>query len=154
MRLIDFIDERSIILNLEETDKDKLLCSVIENMHKSEIVSDQHETEKAILAREQLMSTGVGNGIAIPHAKTDSVENITIAIATIPKGINYKAFDKKKVYILFMLLSPKNAASENLKVLTTIAKILRSNQNFVDKLLKSQSPKEIIEHIAKEEMKI
>ncbi len=154
MRLIDFIDERSIMLNLAETEKDKLLCSMIENMAKSEIVSDQHETEKAILAREQLMSTGVGNGIAIPHAKTNSVKGITISIATVPNGINYRAFDKKKVYILFMLLSPKEAASENLKVLTTIAKILRSNQNFVDKLINAGSPKEIIEHIAKEEMKI
>ncbi len=154
MKLIDFIDERAIMLNVEETDKDRLLCSMIENMYKSNIVVDQQETEKAILAREQLMSTGVGNGIAIPHAKTDSVEGITISIATVPNGINYKSFDKKKVYILFMLLSPKDAASENLKVLTTIAKLLRSNQNFVDKLVSSQNPKEIIEQIAKEEMKL
>ena len=154
MRLIDFIDERAVMLDLDGTDKDKLLCSMVERLYKSGIIEDQQEAEKAILAREQLMSTGVGNGIAIPHAKTSSIKSITIAIATLPKGINYKAFDKKKVHILFMLLSPKEAASENLKVLTTIAKILRGNQNFVDKLVKSESAKELIESIAKEEMKV
>lgn len=154
MRLIDFINEKNVMIDITETDKEKLLCYMVDRLAKNDSISDYKEVEKAILAREQLMSTGVGNGIAIPHAKTIAVESITIAIAVLKKGINYKAVDKKKVHIIFMLLSPKNAASENLKVLTTIAKLLRSNQVFIDKLINSEDTKEIIELIAKEEMKI
>ncbi len=154
MRLIDFINEKYVMLNLEEADKDKLLCSMVEHLNKHNAIDDEKEAEKAILAREQLMSTGVGNGIAIPHAKTNAVSKIVVAVATLPRGINYKAFDRKKVHIVFMLLSPKEAASENLKVLTTIAKVLSGNQNFVDKLVQTDNAKELIEQIAKEEMKI
>lgn len=154
MRLVDFIDERLVMLDLTETDKDKLLCYMVDKIAECGFIDDYKETEKAILAREQLMSTGVGNGIAIPHTKTSSVKSITISIATLKKGINYKAVDKKKVHIVLMLLSPKDAASENLKALTTIAKMLRGNQVFVDKLINCESATELIELMAKEEMKI
>ena len=100
------------------------------------------------------MSTGVGNGIAIPHAKTDAVDKIVLTVATIKNGINYKSVDKKKVFIVFMLLAPKDSASENLKVLTTIAKILRDNSHFVEKLINTDKNEDIISLIAKEEMKL
>lgn len=154
MSLIDFIDSQAIMLDVQETDKEKLLSKMVERLDSCGLILDLEEAENAIMAREQLMSTGVGNGIAIPHAKTDSVKSITLSIATIKNGINYKSVDKKKVFVIFMLLAPKDAASENLKVLTSIAKILRDNPHFIEKLIKSDSPSELIELIAKEEMKI
>ena len=154
MSLIDYINKESIIIDLKETDKECFLSKMIEKLDSLGLLINKDEVEHAIMAREQLMSTGIGNGIAIPHAKTDSVNNIIISIATIKNGINYKSIDKNKVFVVFMLVTPKNSSSENLKVLTSIAKIFRDNSNFLEKLINAKKSQEIIELIGKEEMKI
>ncbi|WP_085169500.1 PTS sugar transporter subunit IIA, partial [Brachyspira hyodysenteriae] len=124
MSLIDYINKDSIMIDVQETEKERLLSKMVERLDECKLLLNKNDAEHAIMAREQLMSTGVGNGIAIPHAKTDAVKNI---------GINYKSVDKKKVFAVFMLLAPKTSASENLKVLTAIAKILRDNPHFLEK---------------------
>lgn len=154
MSLIDYIDKASIMLDVQEVDKERILTKMVERLDECGLLLDKEEAEHSIMAREQLMSTGVGNGIAIPHAKTDAVKSIVLSVATVKNGINYKSVDKKKVFIIFMLLSPKDAASENLKVLTSIAKILRDNLHFIEKLINTESAEDVIELIAKEEMKI
>ncbi|MBI4977916.1 MAG: PTS sugar transporter subunit IIA [Spirochaetes bacterium] len=154
MKLIDCMDERAIILNIQDTDKEAVLSKIVDVLAQNALVSDKAEVERAILTRERLMSTGVGSGIAIPHAKTEKVDKITIAFATSRLGIRYKAVDKKNVHVIFMLIAPKDAASENLKILTIIAKILRGNTALSEKLLKAESPREVIDLIAKEEAKI
>ncbi|EKV55927.1 PTS sugar transporter subunit IIA [Brachyspira hampsonii] len=154
MSLIDYINKDSIMIDVQETDKERLLSKMVERLDECKLLINKNDAEHAIMAREQLMSTGVGNGIAIPHAKTDAVENIVLSVATIKNGINYKSVDKKKVFAVFMLLAPKTSASENLKVLTAIAKILRDNPHFLEKLINVEKPEEIMELIAKEEMKI
>ncbi|WP_304332236.1 PTS sugar transporter subunit IIA [Brachyspira innocens] len=154
MSLIDYINKESIMIDVQETEKERLLSKMVERLDSCGLLVSKDDAEHAIIAREQLMSTGVGNGIAIPHAKTDAVNNIVLSVATIKNGINYKSVDKKKVFAVFMLLAPKNSASENLKVLTAIAKILRDNPHFLEKLINAEKSDEIMELIAKEEMKI
>ena len=154
MNLIDYINKESIMIDVQETDKEHLLSKMVERLDSCGLLINKEEAEHAIIAREQLMSTGVGNGIAIPHAKTDAVKSIVLSVKNIKNGINYKSVDKKKVFAVFMLLAPKNSASENLKVLTAIAKILRDNPHFLEKLINAEKPDEIMELIAKEEMKI
>ena len=154
MSLIDYINKDSIMIDVQETEKERLLSKMVERLDSCGLLVSKDDAEHAIIAREQLMSTGVGNGIAIPHAKTDAVNNIVLSVATIKNGINYKSVDKKKVFAVFMLLAPKNSASENLKVLTAIAKILRDNPHFLEKLINAEKSDEIMELIAKEEMKI
>lgn len=154
MSLIDYINKESIMIDVQETDKENLLSKMVERLDSCGLLLNKDDAEHAIMAREQLMSTGVGNGIAIPHAKTDAVKSIILSVATIKNGINYKSVDKKKVFAVFMLLAPKDSASENLKVLTAIAKILRDNPHFLEKLINAEKSDEVIELIAKEEMKI
>lgn len=154
MSLIDYISTDAIMLDVQETSKEVLLSKMVERLDSCALLENKDGAENAIMAREHLMSTGVGNGVAIPHAKTDAVKAIRLSIATIKNGIAYKSVDNKPVFIIFMLLSPKNAASDNLKVLTSIAKLLRDNPNFVEKLAKADEASEIVELIAKEEMKV
>lgn len=154
MSLIDYINVDAIMLDVQESDKETLLSKMLERLDSCDLLENREGAENAIMAREQLMSTGVGNGVAIPHAKTDAVKTIRLTVATIKNGIAYKSVDSKPVFVVFMLLSPRNAASDNLKVLTSIAKLLRDNPNFLEKLIKSDTPSEFIELIAKEEMKI
>ena len=154
MSLIDYINADAIMLDVQESDKETLLSKMLERLDSCDLLENREGAENAIMAREQLMSTGVGNGVAIPHAKTDAVKTIRLTVATIKDGIAYKSVDNKPVFVVFMLLSPRNAASDNLKVLTSIAKLLRDNPNFLEKLIKADTASEFIELIAKEEMKI
>ena len=154
MSLIDYLNKESIMIDVQATDQEHLLSKMVERLNSCGLLLNKDDAEHAIMAREQLMSTGVGNGIAIPHAKTDAVKSIILSVATIKNGINYKSVDKKKVFAVFMLLAPKDSASENLKVLTAIAKILRDNPHFLEKLINAEKSDEVIELIAKEEMKI
>lgn len=154
MSLIDYINKESIMIDVQETEKESLLSKMVTRLNECGLIINKNDAEHAIIAREQLMSTGVGNGIAIPHAKTDSVKNIVLSVATIKNGINYKSIDKKKVFVVFMLLAPRNSASENLKVLTAIAAILKDNSHFLEKLINAEKANDVIELIAKEEMKI
>ena len=154
MSLIDYINADAIMLDVQESDKETLLSKMLERLDSCDLLENREGAENAIMAREQLMSTGVGNGVAIPHARTDAVKTIRLTVATIKNGIAYKSVDNKPVFVIFMLLSPRNAASDNLKVLTSIAKLLRDNPNFLEKLIKADTASEFIELIAKEEMKI
>ena len=142
MSLIDYINKESIMIDVQETDKERFLSKMVERLDSCGLLVNKDDAEHAIIAREQLMSTGVGNGIAIPHAKTDAVKSIILSVATIKNGINYKSVDKKKVFAVFMLLAPKDSASENLKVLTAIAKILRDSPHFLEKLINVEKPEE------------
>lgn len=151
MELHELMKEECILLDIEETDKEKALTKIVSALAAQSLLRDSAEVERAILARERLMSTGVGSGIAIPHAKTDGVSNIVIAMATSKEGIKFKSPDKRDVKVIFMLIVPKEAVAENLKILTLIAKILRGNNRLIDDILSQTSEKAVIELIAKEE---
>lgn len=154
MSLIDYINKDSIMIDVQETNKERLLSKMVERLDSCGLLLNKEEAEHSIMAREKLMSTGVGNGVAIPHSKTHAVKSIAIAIATIKNGINYKSPDKKKVFLIFMLISPKDSASDNLKVLTSIAAILRDNVHFIEKVIKAEKSEDILSLIAKEEMRV
>lgn len=154
MSLIDYIDKSSIMIDVQETSKERLLSKMVERLDNCKLLLNKEEAEHSIMAREKLMSTGVGSGVAIPHSKTNAVKSIVLTIATVKNGINYKAPDNKKVFVIFMLLSPKDSASDNLKVLTSIAAILRDNTHFIEKLINAEKSDDILELIAKEEMRV
>ncbi len=154
MSLIDYINKDSIMIDVQETNKDRLLSKMVERLDSCKLLLNKEEAEHSIMARERLMSTGVGNGVAIPHSKTQAVKSIALTIATVKNGINYKSPDNKKVFVIFMLLSPKDSASDNLKVLTSIASILRDNNHFIEKLINAEKSDDILSLIAKEEMRV
>ena len=91
MSLIDYINKDAIMIDVQETDKERLLSKMVERLNECGLLLSKDEAEHSIMAREKLMSTGVGNGIAIPHAKTDAVDKIVLTVATIKNGINYKS---------------------------------------------------------------
>jgi len=86
------------------------------------------------MEREQLGSTGIGGGIAIPHGKLASVKSIRIGFGLSKKGVQYDSLDNKPVHLFFLLLTPENSAGEHLKVLAQISKLLKMDQ-FKKKLL-------------------
>ena len=97
---------------------------------------------KALIEREKSMSTGIGKGIAIPHCVIDQIEEPKIAMAILPKGINFEAIDDEPVQIIILLLSPKSKMQLHVKNLAAIAKFMNNDQ-LKDKLISLKDSSEI-----------
>ncbi len=102
------------------------------------------------MVRENLESTGIGNGIAIPHARCDDVDELTVICGISRDGIDFDALDGKPVYVIFLIVSPDKNKSLYLRVLANISRLLRHTP-VRDELIRARNPKEAIEIIKKYE---
>ena len=109
------------------------------------------EVERVLLEREALQSTGIGEGVAIPHGALAQLENQCAALLIVPGGVEFSAIDDTKVNILFAVIGPKRATGEHLKTLARVSRLLR-NRGFRDQLVGAESPGAAFDLIAAEEV--
>ncbi|HHS14285.1 MAG TPA: PTS sugar transporter subunit IIA [bacterium] len=138
MRISGLLSEKTIS-RLTRTDKQGVIEELLDLAMNSGQVHDREEALRAILAREALMSTGLEKGIAVPHAKTRAVSEITMALGVSEGGVDFHSADGKPSYIFFFLLAPENAAGPNVQVLAQIAR-LTHDRSFCEDLRKAESP--------------
>lgn len=129
MDIHSLINPARVILDLRSSSKREALLEIIENLGKSEGVTDTTALRKAILDREEIMSTGVGLTIAVPHAKLSSVKAFTLALARSAKGIDYDSLDGQPVRIIVMIAAPDNDQNTYLRVLASVMQVLRNDVN-------------------------
>jgi nitrogen PTS system EIIA component len=110
------------------------------------------EVERVLLERESLQSTGIGEGVAIPHGALPQLENQCAALLIVPDGVGFDAIDNTPVTILFAVIGPKRATGEHLKTLARVSRLLR-NKAFRDQLVGAPSASVIYDLIASEEAK-
>jgi len=127
---------------IETTDKNKALEEICGLMSAAEAVKDTEELRKAIFDRENIISTSIGLGIAIPHVRLESVTGMTIAVGVVKGGIDYKSFDDLPVHIIIMIAAPEGAHREYLSVLAKIALLLK-NESLRNTIMDAESPQEI-----------
>jgi PTS system nitrogen regulatory IIA component len=146
MKLLDFVVPKSILPNLQVETKESAIRAMVESLRKSETVaaSDLESIVAAILKREELGSTGIGNGVAVPHTKHPSVGSLIATVALAKNGVDFASLDGEAVYILFLLVSPPDRPGDHLRALETISRHLR-NQNFCNFLKQAKSPEEVVE---------
>ena len=133
MRIVDLLDKRSITLNASPKTKLEAIDMLIELQVKGGRIADREKYKKGILAREEMSSTAVGEGIAIPHAKSDAVKAPSLAAMTVPDGVDYDSMDDEPSNILFMIAAP-NDGDVHLEVLARLMTILM-DEDFRAKLL-------------------
>lgn len=150
VKITDYMSEELILLNLKAKNKDEALKELSALIGKSEKIEKKDVIYKALLERENLGSTGIGKGVAIPHAKTDAAESLTIAFGVSKEGVDFKSLDQEKVKIFFVFASPFKDSQIYLKVLARISRLIR-DENFREKLLNCENAKEVLECIDKEE---
>lgn len=150
VKITDYMSEELILLNLKAKNKDEALKELSALIGKSEKIEKKDAIYKALLERENLGSTGIGKGVAIPHAKTDVAESLTIAFGISKEGVDFKSLDQEKVKIFFVFASPFKDSQIYLKVLARISRLIR-DENFREKLLNCENAKEVLECIDKEE---
>ncbi len=153
MYIIDYLKTEGIRLKVEEKKKKEIIKEIIINAAESGIIKKETVDDilTAVMLREQQGSTGIGNGIAIPHCKTDLVEHGIILAATFPSGIKYNSLDNKPVNILFMFIFPSNENKEYLQVLAKSARLL-GDEVIRNKLVLSNTREEFREVIAQNDI--
>lgn len=146
MLLQELIDERFIITDLTAKNKDKALGELAELFVKNNIVTDKNEFVNLIKKREEIESTGIGEGIAIPHARSNSVREMKIAFGRSKKGIDFKALDRRQVHLIFMIAAPVELRKPYLQAVAKVARFLKSKV-LKQSLLKAETPEEVMDLI-------
>ena len=143
-KISDILDIKSIKLNSELNDKDEIIESLVELAAKSGNIINKNKVLEEVFAREKLMSTGIGNNIAIPHTKSEDIKVLTASMMTLSKPVNFDSLDGKKVSIVFLNLSNNEELGLHIKALSKISRILH-NRSFFDNLLNVSKNVEVIE---------
>lgn len=150
MRITDLIDKKSINLNLSSKDKMSVIDEMVDLVNNSGNLNNKEEYKKAIIAREELSTTGIGEGIAIPHAKTSAVTKACLGTGVSKEGIDYEAFDGSLANLFFMIAAPDGANNTHLEVLSRLSTILM-DEEFRSQLINAASADEFLNLIDKKE---
>jgi len=148
--LSKMLDE-SRIVDLEAEDKEGALHELIEVICTSPLITDKEEFTQAIFKREQIISTGVGIGVAVPHVKIPEVKDFVAAIGRSFKGIDFESLDDEPVHIVVMIGASDKQAGEFLKVLAAVVLKLKDKE-FRRAVMLARSPREIKNLFSKEEV--
>ena len=150
MKISDILTEDYIITGLHGDSKDAVIDAMIDLVASSPKVLNKSKVREAIFEREKIMSTGVGNGFAIPHGKTDGVADIIAAFATTAKPIDYQSLDEKPVRLVFLLVGKDNMVGPHIKLLSRISRLM-SKEDFRKRLLEVRTPHEVLDMFRQEE---
>jgi PTS system fructose-specific IIC component/PTS system nitrogen regulatory IIA component len=121
-----------IKVDLEAEDKEEAFEELVDHFCQVEKLNAREEILAAVREREAKMSTGIHKGIAIPHGKTNAVENVRGVLGISRKGIDYDALDGEPVYLLFMILAPQKDSEKHLRILKRMAELLEDPQFYTD----------------------
>jgi nitrogen PTS system EIIA component len=150
MRIMDFLSEKNIAVDLKAQNKQEVIEELVDLLLKSGQVSDKKKMVQILMEREELGSTGIGQGIAIPHGKADTVKELTAAFGLSRTGIPFEALDGEPVFIFFLLVAPEGTAGAHLKALARISGLLK-DKYFRRKLISAQKVSDVVEVIQEEE---
>lgn len=152
MKITDLLTKNAIKLNVKAKDKEDAINKAVGLMEKQGVISDREKYVNAIWKREKEGTTGVGQGIAIPHGRCDAVSKPALIALTIPDGVEFEALDGEPVKLLFLIAASMDKSSEHIDILSKLSAMLM-NENFTSDLLKAKSREEFIKVIDQEENK-
>ena len=152
MKITEFLDKQGIKIGVQSTEKEDALKELVEVLAKVKDIGDSKSILKALVERENLGSTGIGQGIAIPHGKTDKVKELVAVLGISQKGVNFEALDGELVCIFFLLVAPKETAGPHLKAVAQISRLL-PDAYFCELLRRCKTPDAVYDLIKREEDK-
>lgn len=144
VRLQDHAAPDLIRLGVEANDKEELLARLVELLQHTGRIRDTSTLMRELLKREQVMSTGIGSGIAIPHALTEDIENLVIVFGRTSRPIDFQALDSQPVDLVFMLVGPRRGGSVYVKLLARVSRLLQ-NEQFKERLRQAREPQDVID---------
>lgn len=151
MRITDLLMEASIELNGKAASKSEAIEKMVDLMVRSGKISNKEEYKRGVFAREAEGTTGIGEGIAIPHAKSKAVTKPALAAMVLKDGVEYEALDDQPVHLIFLIAAPDSKDNVHLDVLSRLS-VLLMDETFIENLMKAKTVKDFLEVINKAEM--
>lgn len=152
MKLLEFLQRERIVPNLSARDKEGVLAELAEVLVETEKIKSSREAVQVLLEREKLGSTGIGEGIAIPHGKLKELDEVVAVFGRSPQGVEFDSMDGAPVHLFFLLMAPENSASTHLKALARISRLLK-DRAFREELLQADTQEALFDSIAREDEK-
>ena len=152
MNMKDALRESCVIADLKGGTKEEVLTELVSALKNAGLVQDVGQAVGVILEREKLGSTGIGDGVAIPHGKMKGLDRILCVFGRSKEGIDFDAVDGKPVHIFFLLLAPEDSAGLHIQMLSRISRILREPA-FRKRLIEEGDDKDLFANIVEEDKK-
>ena len=150
MTLTEYLAEDRVVADVRDDDVRGVLGQLLAPVVKSGSVASAEVVLASLLAREKVLSTGIGHGIAIPHAISSAIPEPQVLVGISPKGVDYSSMDGKPVHVFFVLLSPPDRASHHTRLLARIARLAR-DPAFVEGLRTCEDPLSAIDYVSRYE---
>ena len=152
MKVMDILVKDAVILELAGESKPEVLREVAGALASQRDDLDAEPLTEALIAREELASTGIGDGVAIPHAKVAGLGELLAAFARSPKGVDFASIDGAPTHLFFLLVVPEHSSGPHLKALARISRFLRDDE-FRTRLLEAESVEDTLKAIEAEDAK-
>lgn len=150
MKITNFINKKSVALNVRPSTKHEAIDMLIDLLMTAGAVKDKEAVRRDILAREVQGSTGLSNGLATPHAQNNAIKKVSISILTVPEGVNFDSIDDKPARLLVLFAAPLNADSASMTEMGRLA-VLLMDSDFKEKLISATSVDELLKAIDEKE---
>lgn len=137
MKLGDYLQEGCILPELSGASKKQVLAELVAPLEKDNEGMDTDQAVRVLLEREELGTTGIGDGIAIPHGKMEAIDKISVVVGRSTKGIEYEALDFKPCHIFFLVMAPTQVAGMHLRLLAHISRLLK-DEHFRQEFLRAE----------------
>ena len=143
MKLSKFCDESLVTFGLRAATKDGVIEELVDLAATSNMIKNRDELLSDVRERENLVTTGVGYGVAFPHAKTRSAKGIVITFGRSAKGVDFEAMDHRPVNLFFLIAAPEDAIGAHLNVMARLSYLMKSEENR-QKLMQASSPGDVL----------
>lgn len=143
-----------VMLETKSEKRDDVLKELVGFVKKRQKIPKEKELFEKLIQREELGSTAIGDGVAIPHCKVKGIKDPVVALAVSRKGVDFKSLDGNPTFVFFLVVSSPENPSLNLQILAAIAHLVRKANFFLKKILEAKSISDILEIIREEEEKI
>ncbi len=150
VKISDYLTEQRILLNLSAGNKNEVIQKMVDIIRNDPEVADAEIFLHDLFEREELGTTGIGLGLALPHARTEGVRSLVMLIGRISSPIDFNSLDGQPVNLIFLMGTPKNDVQNYLKVLAHLTRLLKK-EVFRDALLHAQDAREVLECFRREE---
>ncbi|PAC35537.1 PTS fructose transporter subunit IIABC [Caldifermentibacillus hisashii] len=150
MKVTELLRKDIMLMDLQSTTKNEVIDEMIASLEKHHVINNADQFKEAILKREEQATTGLGNGIAMPHAKTAAVNEATVLFAKSNKGVDYESLDGEPTYLFFMIAVPDGLYDTHLQALAALSRSLL-DEKFIEGLKSAKTPDEVVNIFRKRE---
>jgi mannitol/fructose-specific phosphotransferase system IIA component (Ntr-type) len=151
VKLHSLLTEDTILNRVSGRDRDEAIRELVERLPPLKGTGNREDLLAKLMEREKLGTTAIGGGVAIPHCKVRKLKAPIVALGLSRPGIPFAAADGRDVHVIFLVISPQENPSVNLRLLASVAKLVRNSGRLVARLLERSTPKEVLEILEEEE---